>query len=98
MKNILLLALLLATVSSNAQQAMVPNQTPGTVANRLVKLNASGAAVITATTDTAGIEGPCVAACGTTGNAIIAKSGLALCWPSMDLRQPVITFSKVRRQ
>ena len=31
---------------SSAQQAMVPNQTPGTTANRLAKLNASGKTAI----------------------------------------------------
>src|ERR1035438_8503125 len=79
MKKYLLLALLFATVSVGAQQAMIPNaSSTGTTANRLAKLNASGQALITATSDTQGIEGPCVAGCGTAGNAIISKSGLAL--------------------
>src|ERR1035438_2881804 len=78
MKKHLLLALIFVAVGSFAQQAMIPNaSTTGTTVNKLAKLNASGQAIITATTDTQGIEGPCLASCGTIGNSIIAKSGLA---------------------
>jgi hypothetical protein len=37
-------------------------------------------AVITAITDTSGIEGICVAGCGTSGNATIQKSGSSTCF------------------
>src|ERR1700690_2378615 len=79
MKKLALFLLLLA-VPAVAQQSTIPNESStGTLVNRLVKLTGNPAtAIITATTDTAGIEGPCVSGCGTAGNAIIAKVGNTL--------------------
>jgi hypothetical protein len=52
----------------------------GTTVNKLAKLTgAPSTAIITATTDTAGIIGIVVAGAGTTGNADIAFKGKALC-------------------
>lgn len=49
----------------------------GTTLNKLVKLTgAPSTALISATTDTKGILGVCVANCSTTGNATIQQSGL----------------------
>ena len=53
--------------------------TTGTTAAKLPKLNASGAAVIAATTDTDGMLGVVVDSAGTTGNAQIAIGGQASC-------------------
>src|SRR5262249_39727038 len=52
----------------------------GTTVNRLVKHGSTAATVVIATTsDTTGIFGICVAGCGTSGNAEIARFGLASC-------------------
>jgi hypothetical protein len=53
--------------------------TTGTTANKLAKINASGTAVITATTDTDGVAGIVIGGAGTTGNAQIAFGGQASC-------------------
>jgi hypothetical protein len=53
--------------------------TTGTTANKLAKLNTSGAAVIAATTDTDGVLGIVVGNAGTSGNAQIATAGQASC-------------------
>lgn len=57
------------------------NQSPtGTSTNTLTKLvNSPSQAQITAITDTGGIVGICVSACGTTGTATIQQSGIASC-------------------
>ena len=59
----------------------IANASPtGTTANALVKLiNAPSNATIAATTDTSGIVGICLSACGNTGSAIIQASGTANC-------------------
>lgn len=55
----------------------VPNDpTTGTTQFKLTKINASGNAVVMATTDTNGYAGICIANCGTTGSAWIATAGL----------------------
>lgn len=51
----------------------------GTVANKLVTLTATGAAIRTSTTDTDGIVGVCVDSCGTTGSAKVLLVGKASC-------------------
>lgn len=53
--------------------------TTGTTANALAKLNSSGNAVITATTDTSGAIGVVVLGAGTSSNALIAKEGTVTC-------------------
>jgi hypothetical protein len=53
--------------------------TTGTTANALAKLNSSGNAVITATTDASGAIGVVVLGAGTSGNAMIAKEGTVTC-------------------
>jgi hypothetical protein len=51
----------------------------GTTANALAKLNTSGNAVVTATTDISGAVGVVVLGAGTSGNALIAKEGAVIC-------------------
>jgi hypothetical protein len=53
--------------------------TTGTTVNKLAKLNASGAGLIAATTDTDGMVGIVVGGAGTSGNAQIAVDGQASC-------------------
>jgi hypothetical protein len=59
----------------------VANTSPtGTTVNKLAKLTgAPSTALIAATTDTAGVAGIVVLGAGTTGNAFIARSGIASC-------------------
>lgn len=58
----------------------VPNSgSTGTTANKLVKINSSGEAVIVGTSDTDDAIGICTANCGTTGSAIIATIGTVNC-------------------
>lgn len=51
----------------------------GTTANKLAKINSSGAAVISATTDTDGVTGVVLSGAGTTGSAQIAVDGVVSC-------------------
>ncbi len=73
----------------NGNQSLVPSawtgtQIPnassaGTTLNSLAKINSSGQAVITATTDTSGIFGVVVSGAGTAGNATVAQTGQVQC-------------------
>jgi hypothetical protein len=75
-------ALSLIPALSQAQVVVsIPNaSSTGTTLNGLAKLTgAPSTAVGTATTDTAGIVGIVVSGAGTTGNALIARSGQATC-------------------
>jgi len=79
-KKLLFALCALASVCS-AQPALVPNNTiTGTQQYMLAKATTVGGqstAIITATSDTAGILGPVQTGAGTSGNAIIATSGNA---------------------
>jgi hypothetical protein len=68
-------------VNGPATYSCIANASPtGTTLYSLAKwINAPSQATIAATTDTGGIQGICVAGCGTTGNATIQQNGLALC-------------------
>lgn len=68
-------------LGTNAESTEVANAgTTGTTVNKLAKLTgAPSTAVIAATTDTGGIIGVVVGGAGTTGNAVIATSGVASC-------------------
>lgn len=74
--------MLLAALTASGQNAypyvkLFPNDpSVGTTQFTLTKINASGNAVIMATTDTNGYAGICVQNCGTTGTASIAFAGL----------------------
>lgn len=80
----LLIAALLLAVSASAQlcppNTVAVNNDPsvGTTIFKLAKINASGNAVIMATTDTTGYAGLVVANAGTAGTACLAVSGV---WP-----------------
>lgn len=52
-----------------------PNSATGTVCNRLVKLDASGNAQVTAGGETSGVIGVAVSGCGTTGTVQVASVG-----------------------
>ena len=57
-----------------------PNDsTAGTAANKLAKLTAAGAAVVTSTSDTSGAIGLVIAGAGTTYNAEVVSTGFATC-------------------
>src|SRR5439155_6285726 len=68
-------------LAANAVETEVTNDTTtGTTVNKLAKLTgAPSTAIITATTDTAGVFGIVVGGAGTTGSAQIARIGTASC-------------------
>jgi len=51
----------------------------GTTTNKLVKLTATGTAIITTAGDLTGVVGICTSGCGTTGSAQVTVLGLASC-------------------
>jgi hypothetical protein len=56
------------------------NGAAGTTYNGLAKFTGAPSTVVaTTTSDTQGIQGVCVNKCGTSGNAVIQQSGIALC-------------------
>jgi hypothetical protein len=74
---LLVIALPAMAQSSFPYAKLVPNDSvTGTTQFALVKINASGNAIITATTDTNGYSGVCVANCGKFGSSWIAFAGL----------------------
>lgn len=69
----------IATSSTTGYASKMVNDTiTGTTQNKLVK-QSGGKAIITATTDTAGVLGICDAGCATTGSASIITTGPASC-------------------
>jgi hypothetical protein len=68
----------LVNLTNGAMGIEIANASPGTSANKLAKLNgAPSQATITGAGDTSDAEGVVVSGAGTTGNAVIARVGIA---------------------